>query len=99
MSGAGEMTCRELVEVITEYLEGTLADPERARFEEHLGDCRSCATYLDQMRATIAALGELRGVGLRGGAGGAARGVSRVEAPCLSACNDSHVGADTPFRG
>ena len=60
MSGAGEMTCRELVEVITEYLEGTLADPERARFEEHLGDCRSCATYLDQMRATIAALGELR---------------------------------------
>ncbi len=54
------MTCRELVDVITEYLEGTLADVERARFEEHLGDCRSCATYLDQMRATIAALGELR---------------------------------------
>ena len=60
MNGAGEMTCRELVDVITEYLEGTLADAERARFEEHLGECRYCATYLDQMRDTIAALGELR---------------------------------------
>jgi anti-sigma factor RsiW len=60
VSGAGEMTCRELVDVITEYLEGTLRVAERARFEEHLGDCRSCATYLDQMRATITALGELR---------------------------------------
>ena len=59
MNGAGEMTCRELVDVITEYLEDALADAERARFEEHIGGCRYCATYLDQMRDTVAALGEL----------------------------------------
>lgn len=59
MNAAREMTCRELVDVITEYLEGTLAHADRARFEEHLGECRYCATYLDQMRDTIVALGEL----------------------------------------
>jgi anti-sigma factor RsiW len=55
-----EMTCRELVVVITDYLEGTLPEDERRRFEEHLGDCSYCANYLEQMRATIATLGELR---------------------------------------
>jgi len=59
VNAAREMTCRELVDVITEYLEGTLAHADRARFEEHLGECRYCATYLDQMRDTIVALGEL----------------------------------------
>lgn len=59
MSQATEMTCRELVDVITDYLEGTLPEADRVRFEEHLADCPYCATYLEQMWTTIATLGEL----------------------------------------
>jgi anti-sigma factor RsiW len=55
-----EMTCRELVEVITDYLEGTMAALDRERFESHLRECPYCATYLEQMRETIATVGELR---------------------------------------
>lgn len=54
-----ELTCRELVELVTEYLEGTLAPEERARFEEHLAVCPGCSIYLDQMRKTLAMLGAL----------------------------------------
>lgn len=53
------MTCQELVELVTEYLEGTLAVDMRARFEEHLAVCSGCGDYLDQMRRTIAATGHL----------------------------------------
>jgi anti-sigma factor RsiW len=49
------MACREVVELVNGYLEGTLPVAERIRFEEHLGDCPGCVTYLDQMRATVAA--------------------------------------------
>jgi anti-sigma factor RsiW len=55
-----EMTCRELVEVITDYLEGTMPASDRGRFEAHLRECPYCATYLEQMRETIATVGELR---------------------------------------
>ena len=44
-----DLTCIELVELVTEYLEGGLGAGERERFEEHLGSCEGCATYLDQM--------------------------------------------------
>ncbi len=54
-----EMTCQELVELVTEYLEGTLAPSERERFEAHLGRCDGCTTYLEQMRQMITALGRL----------------------------------------
>jgi len=54
-----EMPCQELVELITEYLEGTLSEVDRLRFEQHLADCRHCRTYLLQMRQTIHALGKL----------------------------------------
>jgi anti-sigma factor RsiW len=54
------MTCQELVELITEYLEGSLGIDDRARFEEHLPRCRGCADYLEQMRQTIRASGQLR---------------------------------------
>ena len=54
------MTCRELVEVVTDYLDGTLPDDERRRFEVHLAECRYCVTYLEQMRQTIETLGELK---------------------------------------
>ena len=54
-----EMTCRELVEVITDYIEGTLPEHDRRRFEQHLGECPGCVNYLEQMGETIQALGEL----------------------------------------
>jgi anti-sigma factor RsiW len=54
-----ELTCQELVEIITDYLEGALPPHERTRFEEHLSDCGGCANYFSQMRRTIATLGAL----------------------------------------
>jgi anti-sigma factor RsiW len=59
MTPADELTCKELVEVITEYLEGRLPPPARARFEAHLAGCRGCRAYLQQMRQTIRTLGAL----------------------------------------
>jgi anti-sigma factor RsiW len=59
MSAHDEMTCRELVEVVTDYLEGTLPAGDKRRLEEHLVECPYCMEYIDQMRKTIAALGEL----------------------------------------
>ena len=54
-----ELTCQELVELITDYIEGALSDVDRARFEEHLAGCTGCRNYLDQMRRTIHAVGQL----------------------------------------
>ena len=55
----GEMTCRELVELVTDYLERRLPDEDRALFETHLADCGHCVEYVAQMRRTIDVLGEL----------------------------------------
>lgn len=60
MSTHEEMTCRELVEVVSDYVDGTLPKQDRARLEEHLEDCSYCLAYIEQMRQTIEALGELR---------------------------------------
>lgn len=54
-----EMPCRELVELITEYIEDRLSPPDRARFEAHVADCDACRRYLEQFRQTIGALGRL----------------------------------------
>ena len=54
-----EMPCRELVELVTDYLEGRLSPPDRARFETHLAACEACRTYLDQFRQTVRLLGRL----------------------------------------
>ena len=54
-----DLACQELVELITEYLEGVLADAERERFEAHLEICAGCRRYLDQMRTTIRVVGTL----------------------------------------
>lgn len=53
------MDCNELVEVVTNYLEGALSQTDRARFDAHLVDCPYCVTYIEQMRATLAAIGEI----------------------------------------
>ncbi len=52
-------TCREVVELVTDYLEGQMAPDDRERFEMHLAICEPCATYLEQMRLTIGAAGAL----------------------------------------
>ena len=54
-----EMTCQELVELVTDYFEGALSRRDRARFERHIGACEYCTRYLEQMRITIRALGRL----------------------------------------
>jgi anti-sigma factor RsiW len=54
-----ELSCQELVELVTDYLEDALPDELHARFEEHIAHCSGCTTHLDQMRATIAATGRL----------------------------------------
>jgi anti-sigma factor RsiW len=56
---ANGLACRELVELVTEYLEGTLPADERARFEYHLAKCAGCQVYVAQMRQTIQVLGRL----------------------------------------
>lgn len=55
-----QLSCQEVVELVTDYLEGALPADERRRFEEHLGTCDGCRRYLDQMRATMCVTGELR---------------------------------------
>ena len=54
-----EMPCRELVELVTDYLEDRLSPVDRARFEAHLAACEACRTYLEQFRQTIRVLGRL----------------------------------------
>jgi predicted anti-sigma-YlaC factor YlaD len=60
MTTSNELSCQELVELVTDYLEGTLPAHERARFEDHLAICADCRSYLDQMRCTIELVGALR---------------------------------------
>lgn len=55
-----ELTCAQLVELVTDYLEGRLPADDRRRFDEHVAVCEGCAAYLEQMRSTIAAAGRLR---------------------------------------
>jgi predicted anti-sigma-YlaC factor YlaD len=54
-----ELTCRELVELVTDYLEGALSPAQRARFEEHLAMCDGCRAYLEQLRTTRLITGSL----------------------------------------
>ena len=53
------LTCKELVELVTDYLEGALSPSDHRRFDEHLTTCPYCRIYLEQMRQTIRTLGHL----------------------------------------
>ena len=57
--GAEHISCQEVVELVTDYLDGALAGEDGALFEEHLTFCGPCATYLDQLRTTIATVGRI----------------------------------------
>ena len=53
------IVCREAVELVTDYLEGTLSRRDRARFEAHLAECPHCTEYLAEMRRTLDVLGRI----------------------------------------
>jgi anti-sigma factor RsiW len=53
------MNCHEVVELMTDYLEGALPASDRARFEQHLAGCDGCQAYLAQLRRTARVLGKL----------------------------------------
>jgi predicted anti-sigma-YlaC factor YlaD len=54
-----ELSCQELVELVTDYFEGALPAELLATFERHVEECSGCRTYLEQMRRTIEATGRL----------------------------------------
>ena len=56
-----ELACREVVELVTDYMEAAMPAMQRRRFEAHLLACEGCAGYLAQMRGTVVALGTLSG--------------------------------------
>ena len=54
------LTCAQVVELVTDYLEGGLSDADQARFDAHLSACDGCTNYLDQIRVTITVVGRVR---------------------------------------
>jgi len=55
-----ELTCVEVVELVTAYLDDAMSGADRERVEEHLVFCDGCSTYLDQIRQTVALTGRLQ---------------------------------------
>ena len=53
------LVCQEVVEMVTDYLEGALSPVDRRRFETHLADCPHCTEYLAQIRETIRLAGRV----------------------------------------
>lgn len=53
------MSCKEFVELVTDYLEGELSWRERRRFEKHLKACPWCTRYLEQMKVTLRTVGRI----------------------------------------
>ena len=59
MTATEALSCQELTELVTDYLEGALPPAERDLFEQHLAECGNCEIYLEQIRSTIALTGSL----------------------------------------
>jgi anti-sigma factor RsiW len=60
MKPSADMTCHELVELVTTYLEGALPPPESGRFEAHLRGCSGCQVHVSQMRLMVSTLPQLQ---------------------------------------
>jgi anti-sigma factor RsiW len=56
---AEHITCQEVVELVTAYLETVLPADEAGLFEQHLNFCDGCIWYVEQMRATVATVGRI----------------------------------------
>jgi anti-sigma factor RsiW len=56
---SGDITCEELVELVTEYLEGALTPAARERVELHLAGCDGCSAHIEQVRAVLRVAGAL----------------------------------------
>jgi anti-sigma factor RsiW len=56
----GEPTCREIVELVTDYVESRMPLEKRTRFEQHLAYCGGCQAYVEQIRQIIRAAGAVR---------------------------------------
>ena len=54
------ISCQELVELVSDYVERALPAEEAALFEQHLNFCDGCVWYVDQLRTTVEVLGEVR---------------------------------------
>ena len=59
MNAVEHLSCQELVELVTDYLEGALDDRDLRAFEGHLAGCDGCTEYVEQLRATIRIVGTL----------------------------------------
>jgi len=59
MTETQDLACREVVELVTVYLEGALSEDQRAAIEAHLAECGGCSAYLEQIRMTIELTGRL----------------------------------------
>lgn len=55
---SAEITCQQLVELVTDYLDGALTSSDRERFESHLTACPGCTTYVEQIRETVHLTGQ-----------------------------------------
>jgi anti-sigma factor RsiW len=54
-----DLVCQEAIELLTEYLEGTLSRRQRRRLNAHLDACPNCSAYLEQIRITIRLSGSI----------------------------------------
>jgi anti-sigma factor RsiW len=59
-SRAHDLTCRQAVGLMMNYLDGLLDDTDRARLEDHLVDCPHCTEYIKQLQVTVTATGQLQ---------------------------------------
>ncbi len=59
MSSSTGLTCKQFVELVTDYLEGALSEADHERFEQHVADCDSCPIYVEQIQQTIRMAGAL----------------------------------------
>jgi anti-sigma factor RsiW len=57
---AEHISCQEVVELVSDYLEGALAAGETSLFEQHLNFCEGCVWYVDQLRTTVQTVGRIR---------------------------------------
>ena len=56
---AEHITCQEVVELVSDYLDQALPPEEASLFEQHVNFCDGCEWYLDQMRSTVATVGRI----------------------------------------